>query len=137
MAFFRRLLRSSLRTSDPGIRLESPTTATSPAVDPFTPDPNDPYYASKKDDDFRFRPHQTWSEWLKTTVSHLATPSSIVHAVLRVLDVVASDADGGGASVLPVVNEGFVKTPFPRKTGADGSTEDFMRIPVRKTVKDG
>ena len=37
---------------------------------------------------------------------------------------------------MPVVNEGFVKTPFPRKTTKDG-VEDFMRVPVRKTVKDG
>jgi hypothetical protein len=126
MAFLRRLLARGPSQTDPGN--DDPFSA----PDPFAPDPNDKCYSDDgKDHSFK----STWAQWVR--YSKFLRPSAAVNFLLRSLDVVVGDANGGGASILPVVNEGFVKTPIPRKKGEDGTVEDFMRIPVRKTVKDG
>ncbi|KAI9006438.1 hypothetical protein DFJ74DRAFT_391196 [Hyaloraphidium curvatum] len=125
MAFLRRLIAQGS-----GPRALERASA---AYDPFAPDPNDAFDPEEaKEHPSKLK--STWTQWFRH--AECLKPSRVVHQVLRVLDVVVSDANGGGASILPVVNEGFVKTPFPRKTGTDG-VEDFMRIPVRKSVKDG
>lgn len=100
-------------------------------VDPFAPDP----YAALGSRDLPphsppwKQPHpHSWAAWL---ASFPPSPSKAIHAVLRALDVVVGDA---GGKILPVVNEGFVKTPYSK---SKGDVEEAIRVPVRKTVKDG
>lgn len=144
MAFLRRLIARGPRADHPGTALTSPTTTptdapidpfAAPAHDPFAPNPNDKYYSDDGKQHAFDAFKTTWSQWLSYGAKF--RPGAIVHSVLRLLDVVVDDANGGGASILPVVNEGFVKTQFPRKMGMENATDDFLRIPVRKTVKDG